>query len=93
MLLSCVAKFQSKVVGILQVDPYPLMNRVGNVSLPLYNVLLNLTNVEQLIDSKHSFMATWQPFSSRTTYEVADMSSNGGITIDYNPQEDLIDLV
>ena len=81
------------IFSSLQVDPYPLMNRIGNITYPLHNVLLNTTTLNALIHDKHSFMASWQLFSSRTATEIADMATNGGITSDWDPTQDFVDLV
>ena len=74
-----------------QVSPYPLMNRMTNISLPLNSVMLNQSNVEHLIQSKHAFLATWLPLSSLSQSELETMATNEGTT-SYNPEADDTEL-
>ena len=67
------------------------MNRITDINLPLSSVMLNQSNVEALIQSRHSFLVTWLPLSSLSQSQLDDMESDGGTDV-YNPEDDSTEM-
>ena len=53
--------------------------------------MLNQSNVEALIQSRHSFLVTWLPLSSLSQSQLDDMESDGGTDV-YNPEDDSTEM-
>ena len=64
------------------------MKKYTDVRITFNDLFYNVTALQLLLEESHSWLATWDIFSSLTDQEKADMITNGGVTDSWVPADD-----